>query len=517
MFANLLGREGTFPCDIKSLKYILDKLPIGVMIVNRQGIVVYYNKAHAQLDGYEPEEIIGQVEWDIYEPDLCPDINMICQNRGKPITGFISKYKTKRGKEVEAAFWIYPLSIDKQVTGSICLTMPLAKNIPESPGRCPPIEWPSSAPINMPTKSIVGSNAAFTRALKIVDLSADSPSPALIAGETGCGKEMFARLIHDKSSRKNKPFLALNCAAIPATLIESTLFGTVKGSFTGAVDHAGIFEEAEGGTVYLDEIDSMPLDLQPKLLRVLQDMTATRLGSNQSKRLNFKLVSSISCSPQTLLDEGRLRNDLFFRLAVIVINLPPLRERPDDLADLISYFLYKYNMILGRQIISLDPDLTRALRRYHWPGNVRELEHLIAGAMNLVPDDCFTISMDHLAEHHARVMRDLSHDDHGDLGLIASSYPPAPTFRPPDEPPVDRAAREAVAAPTELYSNRRDEQADQEVAAISRALTESGGNIAKAARGLGMSRQLLHYKMMKYRLDRHDFKMSPGQPRWGGE
>jgi arginine utilization regulatory protein len=367
----------------------------------------------------------------------------------------------------------------------------------------------------MPTKSIVGSNAAFTRALNIVDLSADSPSPALIAGETGCGKEMFARLIHDKSSRKNKPFLALNCAAIPATLIESTLFGTVKGSFTGAVDHAGIFEEADGGTVYLDEIDSMPLDLQPKLLRVLQDMSATRLGSNQSKRLNFKLVSSISCSPQTLLDEGRLRSDLFFRLAVIVINLPPLRERPDDLADLITYFLYKYNMILGRQIISLDPDLTRAMRRYHWPGNVRELEHLIAGAMNLVPDDCFTISMDHLAEHHAGVMRELSLEDHGELGLVGPPYGTAPAFRAPQEPAERGPARENFSSAP--YSNRRDGQADREVAAISQALTESGGNIAKAARGLGMSRQLLHYKMMKYRLDRHDFKAGPGPQRWAAE
>ncbi|UQZ89144.1 hypothetical protein C4J81_08005 [Deltaproteobacteria bacterium Smac51] len=498
---------GIFPCDIKSLKYIMDKLPIGIMIVDSLGVVVYYNKAHGQLDGYEPEEIIGQIEMDIYEPDLCPDINSICQNRGKPLTGFISKYKTRRGREVDAAFWVYPLFTGGRVTGSICLTMPLAKNVPDTPGRCPPIEWPSSTPINIPRKSIVGSSAAFTRALNIVDLSADSPSPVLIAGETGCGKEMFARLIHDKSSRKNKPFLALNCAAIPATLIESILFGTVKGSFTGAVDRPGLFEEADGGTVYLDEIDSMPLELQPKLLRVLQEMSIARLGTNQQKRLNFKLVSSISCLPQKVLDDGRLRSDLFFRLAVIVISLPSLRERTDDLNDLVSYFIYKYNTILNRQIVNVEPELMKAFRNYQWPGNVRELEHLIAGAMNLVPDDAFTITIDNVSEHHAPIMVQAAQGEPVSMGGVMEHAAPPPPARPDNE-----SVGSGAFSPADNPALRnRNENMAREIETISQALTVSRGNIAKAARSLEMSRQLLHYKMMKYHLSRDDFKNMAGR------
>jgi arginine utilization regulatory protein len=485
------------PHDFQWLKNVLDKLPIGVMVEDKKGVIVYYNKAHGQLDGYEPEEVIGRVEDDIYYPELCPDLNAISRNRAKPITGFISKYKTRRGMEVEGAYWVYPVIKDGIVTGSINITLPLAKNV-RDPGRCPPLEWPQSMPINMPPNSIIGTNPSFTRALRIVDLSADSPSPVLIVGETGTGKEVFAKLIHEKSYRKNKPFLALNCAAIPATLIESLLMGTTKGSFTGAVDRPGIFEEASGGTVFLDEIDSMPLELQPKLLRVIQEMSLTRLGSNELRNLNFKLVSSVSRQPDEILEQRLLRQDLFYRLAVIVVNLPPLRERLDDLEDLANYFISKYNTILGRQVIGLEPELMLSMKSYHWPGNVRELEYMIAGAMNMVPDEACIIKAEDLYDHHA-LLRLVNH--RRTLGADRQVFS-GDRLLQRQQPDITLPPPNPFMSPFERSVTGQMEELDR----IKTSLTATRGNVAKAARGLNMSRQLLHYKVMKYRLNISDFK-----------
>jgi arginine utilization regulatory protein len=325
--------------------------------------------------------------------------------------------------------------------------------------------------------------------LRIVEQSAESPSPILITGETGTGKEMIARLIHEKSSRVNKPFLALNCAAIPATLIESLLMGTTKGSFTGAIDRPGIFEDANGGTVYLDEIDSMPLELQPKLLRILQEMTLSRLGSNQQRQLNFKLVSSIAHPPVNVIEKQLLRPDLFYRLAVIVVSLPPLRDRLDDLDDLINYFIYKYNTILSRKVVNIDHELLAEMRQYYWPGNVRELEYIIAGAMNMISDDAQSLSIKDLSDSNTVFIAQIN------------QYPVAsgPQMHPPSQ-------REEATLGNSSPSMERSRLGQGEFDKIVRALTESQGNVAKAARSLNMSRQLLHYKVLKYHLYRSDFK-----------
>ncbi|MFL0245876.1 sigma-54 interaction domain-containing protein [Candidatus Clostridium stratigraminis] len=208
-------------------------------------------------------------------------------------------------------------------------------------------------------------------------------SPILIYGETGTGKELFVQAIHNNSYRSNKPFIAQNCAAIPSSLLEGILFGITKGAFTGAEDKKGIFELATGGTLYLDELNSMPIELQGKLLRVLQDGTVRRLGSSINKSVDTRLIVSLNEWPELLIEEGKLRKDLYYRLNVVRIDLPPLRYRKEDIPLITEYFIKKFNKKFHASIDGIDGSSLEKLIYLEWQGNVRELEHVIEGIFNL--------------------------------------------------------------------------------------------------------------------------------------
>jgi transcriptional regulator with GAF, ATPase, and Fis domain len=235
------------------------------------------------------------------------------------------------------------------------------------------------APIPM-RFGMVGDSAPMRALFELLVKVAPSDVSVLIQGETGTGKELVARALHEHSRRKSKPFLAENCAAVPASLLESELFGHKKGSFTGAIaDRPGHFVAADGGTVFLDEIGDMPLAMQSKLLRVLQEGEVRPVGSNKIVKVNVRVVAASNKSLQAMCKEGSFREDLFFRLNVITLALPPLRERPDDIAPLVRFFLAKTAEELGRGI-AIRPDALAALVRWNWPGNVRELENVIRRA-----------------------------------------------------------------------------------------------------------------------------------------
>jgi two-component system NtrC family response regulator len=225
-------------------------------------------------------------------------------------------------------------------------------------------------------KSIVGSSDPMARVFKMVDRVADSDATILIQGESGTGKELIAREIHYRSRRANGPFVSINCGAIPRDLLESNLFGHVKGSFTGAVrDSAGLFQVAEGGTFFLDEIGDMPLATQVKLLRALQEREIIPVGGTQPVKIDCRLVAATNADLEKEVNEGRFRADLFFRLNVIPIQLPPLRQRRDDIPLLVDHFLKRHTD--GGPEKSISKDALELLKKYDWPGNVRELENVM--------------------------------------------------------------------------------------------------------------------------------------------
>jgi DNA-binding NtrC family response regulator len=229
---------------------------------------------------------------------------------------------------------------------------------------------------------IVARNAAMKQIFDTIRTVAPSGSTVLIQGENGTGKELVARALHHYSNRADKKFVAKNCAAIPDALLESELFGHVKGAFTGSVgDRKGIFEEADGGTLFLDEISEMPLNLQSKLLRVVQEGVLNRVGSNEDISVDVRLISSTNRDIKTEVQEGRFRRDLYYRLNVIPILLPPLRERVDDIPLLAEHFLRKYAQRMNRHIVGIDESGMRALMSRRWEGNVRELENTIERAV----------------------------------------------------------------------------------------------------------------------------------------
>ena len=306
---------------------------------------------------------------------------------------------------------------------------------------------------------IVGSSAEIRRLTKLIALLSGTDVSVLVTGESGTGKELVARNLHTVGPRNGKPFVAINCAALNPGIMESELFGHGRGSFTGAISsHAGLFEQANGGTLFLDEIGELPLSVQAKLLRVLQDREVRRMGSSETKHVDVRVISATNTNPEQRAREGSFRMDLLYRINVVQIHLLPLRERPHDILDLIDFFLQSYS-----QPTPVITDETReVMLRYHWPGNVRELQNELDRLVALYPDRAeFTPTM--LSE---RITRGPS-DDHLDMRLLYDG-------------PLPRAVGY-------LEENL-----------LRKALEQTNWNKSKSARKLGLSRQGLLKKIKRY-------------------
>jgi formate hydrogenlyase transcriptional activator len=250
-------------------------------------------------------------------------------------------------------------------------------------------------------EQIVGTSTALRRVLGQATIVAPTDSVVLIQGETGTGKELIAREVHNLSSRCQRPFVKLNCAAIPSGLLESELFGHERGAFTGAIaQKLGRFEVANGGTLFLDEVGEIPLELQPKLLRVLQEQEFERLGSSRTIRVDVRLVAATNRDLLRMVQEQRFRDDLYYRVNVFPIHLPPLRERPEDIPALVRYFVDRFARRINRRIEEIPNEALEALQRYAWPGNVRELANLIERSMILSPGPTLDLPLAEL-EHTA--------------------------------------------------------------------------------------------------------------------
>jgi DNA-binding NtrC family response regulator len=241
-------------------------------------------------------------------------------------------------------------------------------------------------------KNIIGNSPAMQRVFERMQRIAKTDSTVMILGESGTGKELVARALHYNGRRKSHPFVAVNCGAIPETLLESELFGHAKGAFTGAVrDKVGKFEAANHGTIFLDEIGTMPMQLQSKLLRVLQEQEVERVGGTKTIKLDVRVISATNADLEEQVRLGSFREDLYYRLNVIPVNLPPLRERREDLLPLVSHFMEKFCRLMGRPVMTIGKSALDALERYRWPGNVRELENLVERLTALTEHDLIAV------------------------------------------------------------------------------------------------------------------------------
>ncbi|MDT8901732.1 sigma-54 interaction domain-containing protein [Anaeroselena agilis] len=314
-------------------------------------------------------------------------------------------------------------------------------------------------------EDIVGQSPAIAKARNLARDAARSQSTVLITGETGTGKELFAQAIHNLGSRAAQPFVAINCGAIPAELVESILFGYAEGAFTGArkAGQVGAFEQANGGTLFLDEISEMPYHLQVKLLRALQEREVTRLGDNKALAVDVRVVASTNKSLLDLIRDGKFRPDLYFRLNVIEILIPPLRDRMEDVLALTDHFMKKYSAMMGKRVQEITPAAMRALCSYDWPGNIRELQNSLEYAFNIIGAGCRSIAPEHL-------------------------------------PPAVTAGGDSDAALSPYDEHMR--RAEREI--VHRALELCGYNKAEAARRLGVNRTTLWRIIARHGLDKHD-------------
>jgi two-component system response regulator AtoC len=316
------------------------------------------------------------------------------------------------------------------------------------------------------TGDVVVASPAMRRVFEQVRQVAETPTTVLILGETGVGKEIVARAVHEMSPRREKLLVAINCAAIPAELLESELFGHVRGAFTGAqTSREGKFELADGGTLFLDEIGDMPAPLQAKLLRVLQDGIFERVGSNRQVRVDVRVVSSTNRPLAEAVARGAFREDLYYRLNVFRLDVPPLRERHEDIGPLAERFVARYGRDFGKGALRLTARATARLARYDWPGNVRELQNVMERAAVLALPDQLEI----------------------DEGIVDELLPATRPF-PTDAAPADGGVRLAPAIDV------------LERTLIERALQQAGDSKPEAAKLLGVSERTLWYKLKKHGL-----------------
>jgi formate hydrogenlyase transcriptional activator len=326
---------------------------------------------------------------------------------------------------------------------------------------------------------IVGDSAALRRVLKQVETVAPTGSTVLVLGETGTGKELIARALHELSSRRSRTFVKLNCAAIPTGLLESELFGHEKGAFTGAISQKnGRFELADKGTLFLDEVGDIPPELQPKLLRVLQEQEFERLGGTRTIKVDVRLVAATHRDLARMVADGRFREDLYYRLHVFPVMLPPLRERPDDIPRLVRHFTQQFARRMGRRIEAIPSAVMDALVRYPWPGNVRELQNVIERAVILSPGDSLQVSL-----------ADLRREEETGTREHERQTVPGPASR------IPHPSKEAVTL--------ADAEREHIVATLRETGWVLGGSEGAAAR-LGMKRSTLYKKMKKLGISRRE-------------
>lgn len=470
-----------------------DKMPETFYVFDTEKRLIYLNSAAEQLDGYSLEKAKGRYHWELYDIPLEESPILYTLATERPVADKHVVYYT-HGKEIIKSCSSSPIYENGVLVGAYCFQRDLSniRTIVEK-------NLALQKEINLHRANdekagdsfseIIGGSVKLRHCVEVARRAGKTNSSVMLVGNTGSGKEVFAHAIHNSGKRRTKPFLAINCAAIPETLLESILFGSEKGAFTGAVSKDGILVQANGGTVFLDEINSMPLSSQAKLLRVVEERKVTRIGGSREIPVDIRLISSINESPVEAIQNKHIRDDLFYRLSVVQLQLPSLKERKEDILPLVNHFIQKYNEEFGKKIVGIDSEVADYFLHFDWPGNVRQLRTCVESAMNFVSGNviCFRdlpgyiFENTELGENGNKVKILLE-----DKGNLRKSVIPG----------ISRPESEMAASQTNLSSEIEAAKKEELIVAIKRA----GGNAAAAARDLGISRQLIYYRMKKYHI-----------------
>ncbi|MDM5316360.1 sigma 54-interacting transcriptional regulator [Fictibacillus sp. b24] len=454
----------------ETLNAILKTIDEGIHVVDADGITIFYNSVAATLDGLTPDEVHNCHVLEAF-PSLTTETSTLLKviQTGKPIFNEHQSYTNRKGKQIDTVNSTLPLWLNGELIGAVEVAKDLSK-----------IKQLSEQLLDLQSKmkrlnkshknqtfasyhfsDIITNDSTLDQVKKQCEKASQTQSPIMIYGETGTGKEMFVQAIHNSSKRSSQPFVVQNCAAIPGPLLEGILFGTTKGSFTGAIDRPGVFELADGGTLFLDELNSMPVELQAKLLRVVQEGVVQRVGSHVTRKIDVRIISALNEKPEECMNKGSLRHDLFYRLNVVYFELPPLRERKRDISFLIQYFVTHFNAVFQKKVEGITDEAEQVLQNYSWPGNVRELKHAIEHSMNF-SEDYSLIGLELLPKHVAPSNATIRIESTPDLSTV---------------PPLRKAL------------------GDYEQQIIQMALKQTSGNILQAAKILGVPRQTLQYKI----------------------
>ncbi|WZL72158.1 sigma 54-interacting transcriptional regulator [Clostridiaceae bacterium 35-E11] len=450
------------------LKIVLKNIDEGVHVIDTNGKTIIYNEAMTEMEGLEKKDVIGKPFLDIF-PTLDENNSTLLRvlRTEERLINRSQTYFNNRNQEITSINTTLPIFIDGEKIGALEIAKNITK-IKKLSDQIISIQKQLSQPgnnkklsKNYTFDSIIGKSKNFIKAIQYAKKATKSSSSVLIYGETGTGKELVAQSIHYGSDRRDQPFIAQNCAAIPETLLEGIIFGTVKGSFTGAIDRPGLFEQASGGTIFLDEINSMGMQLQSKLLRVLQERSVRRIGGLKDTPIDIRIIASTNEEPYKAMESGKIRRDLFYRLNVISVVLPPLRERKEDIKILTDYFINKYNKMLNKEIKGIDASVREAFSNYQWMGNVRELENIIEGVVNIVENEEI---------------------------LIKEHFPP------------NISAKIFTLSPKRDYKFKKSlsyilEEIEKDF--INETLERCNYNISRTAKELGMKRQTLQHKLKK--------------------
>lgn len=370
--------------DIDKYKSIYDKVD-ALIIVNEENMILYSAMINDDRTYISTKDVIGQNLYEMY-PNLTEENSTHARvmKTGKPVINENQLIVERSGKAYVINTSTFPIEDNGRRIGTFDLSSSLTSKSKND-------EKEDRNKLYVLDSIVTENEAMLSIKSKILKVSRND-SPVMVIGESGTGKELIVEAIHSMGSRREKPFISVNCAAIPDALMESTLFGTVKGSFTGAENRKGLFEIADGGTLFLDEINSMNIDLQAKLLKAVEEQKYMKLGGERYVDVDVRVISAVNVDPEEAIKNNSLRSDLFFRLGVVQFFVPPLRERKEDLKPLTEHFISYYNSKMNRQVIGVDEDVRRVFENYPWPGNVRELRNVMESAFNMAEGEYIALS-----------------------------------------------------------------------------------------------------------------------------
>lgn len=459
------------------LEDALEHVRSATTVFDSQSRMLFINNAAEKLESHLSEDVLGKKGNTLFKPgkDSILTVPKVLADK-RPILNQRQEYVTHLGKELQVVSNTYPTLKNGKALGAVCIQEDMStldelhQMIAKLQGTLLGEKKIQGAKTDdIMTAKYCFNDIAYTGPAirKLIDrcrLIAQSSSPILIYGETGTGKELFAQSIHNASRRKNAPFLAINCAAIPDTLLEGILFGTEKGAYTGAIQRKGLLELAHTGTLLLDEINSMDIQLQSKLLRFLQEGVLRRVGGHENIIVDVRTIANTNIPPMQAISENRLRQDLYYRLGVVNLTIPPLRERKEDIPMLVKRFILAGNKKVEKNICSISPAAMDLFTLYHWPGNIRELQHAVEYALNILPYDASKITPEYLPDHILEAVH----------------------YRPDTCEPAEGQRN--------LIKNASD-------AAIRRlillTLQEQGKNVSRTAEALGVTRQNFQHYLKK--------------------